>query len=50
MSAEISTAGCLVLFFHQCASGPNSAVTSPASCSMGTAQLLRYSVIEPEMM
>src|SRR5262250_2767586 len=48
MSAEISTAGCLVLFLHQCERLPCSATTSPAGCSIGTAQVLRYSVTEPD--
>ena len=49
ISAESRTAGFCVLFFHQWASGPNSEVTSPASCSIGTAQVLRYSVMDPSM-
>jgi len=49
-SAEINTAGSFELFFHQCCKGPNSPVTSPALCSIGSEQVLRYSVIEPEMM
>ena len=41
-------AGLLVLFFHQCESEPDSTVTSPALCSIGTAQVLRYSVTAPD--
>jgi len=48
ISAESRTVGFFVLFFHQWANGPNSEVTSPAPCSIGTAQVLRYSDMEPE--
>ena len=36
------------MFFHQCARSPNSTATSPATCSIGTLQELRYSVIAPD--
>ena len=47
-SAESSTAALLQLFFHQCWTPSFSIETSPALCSIGTAQLLAYSWIWPE--
>ena len=48
MSAEISTTGCLLVFFHQCDRPPFSTESSPVLCSIGTWQWLEYSVIEPD--
>ena len=42
--------GGLALFFHQCWTPSFSIETSPALCSIGTAQLLAYSWIWPETM
>src|SRR5690349_21524237 len=48
ISDEISTAGFLDVFFHQWARSPDSTARSPALCTIGTAQLERYSVIWPD--
>ena len=48
MSAEISTAFSLPVFFHQCAVVCVSGATSPALCTIGTAQVLAYSVTSPD--
>ena len=48
MSAEISTTGFLVVFFHQCDRPPCSTDSSPVLCTIGTAQWLEYSVMVPE--
>jgi len=47
MSTEISTTGSDVVFCHQCDVPLPSGETSPALCTIGTAQLLAYSMIEP---
>ena len=47
MSAEIKVTGSLPLFFHQWDRPTDSMAASPARCSIGTAQLLLYSVIVP---
>ncbi len=49
-SAESSTTVSLPVFFHQWAVALVSRATSPALCTIGTAQLLAYSVISPLMM
>src|SRR5262249_38400363 len=40
----------LLVFFHQCDVPLTSAVASPALCTIGALQVLRYSVIWPVMM
>ena len=45
MSAEISTTGFLLVFFHQCDRPPCSTDSSPVLCTMGTWQWLEYSVM-----
>ena len=47
-SADSSTAGLLPVFFHQCCTPIFSTETSPILCSIGTEQLLAYSLIVPE--
>src|SRR5260370_20790343 len=47
-STEISTTGVPPLFCHQCDVPFFSGATSPALCTIGTAQLLAYSTISPE--
>ena len=42
-STEMSTAGAVPVFFHQCLVPMNSRATSPALCRMGTEHLLLYS-------
>ena len=49
-SAESSTTFLSPIFFHQCETSFVSATTSPALCTIGTAQLLAYSSISPSMM
>jgi hypothetical protein len=49
-SAESSTTVLSPVFFHQCETSLVSATTSPALCTIGTAQLLAYSLISPSMM
>ena len=49
-STEISTAGVPPVFFHQCEVPFFSGATSPARCTIGTAQLLAYSTTSPETM
>src|SRR5439155_25590613 len=49
-SPEINTAGALQVFWHQCEVPFFSGATSPVLCTMGTAQLLAYSVTSPETM
>ena len=46
-SAESSTAVVLPVFFHQCEVPVPLGATSPALCTIGTAQLLAYSVTSP---
>ena len=46
-SAESSTAVALPVFFHQCEVPLTSSATSPAWWTIGTAQLLAYSVTSP---
>ena len=46
MSAEISTTGFLLVFFHQCDRPPCSTDRSPVLCTIGTWQWLEYSVID----
>ena len=48
MSAEISTAGTVPVFLHQCAVPEGSFETSPALCTIATVQWLAYSRIVPE--
>src|SRR6266567_3053303 len=47
-STDIRTAGVLPVFCHQCDVPFFSGATSPALCTIGTAQLLAYSTISPE--
>src|ERR1700757_435634 len=49
-STEMSTTGAPVLFCHQCCVPLSSDATSPVLCTIGTAQLLAYSMISPETM
>jgi len=49
-SADKSITGEWLLFFHQCDMALVSRATSPALCTIGTAQLLAYSVIAPSTM
>src|SRR4029453_2889580 len=49
-SAESSTTVLSPVFFHQCETSLVSETTSPALCTIGTAQLLAYSLISPSMM
>src|ERR1700752_3285869 len=48
ISAEINTAFSLPVFFHQWAVVWVSGATSPALCTIGTAQVLAYSVTSPD--
>src|SRR6266481_2153840 len=47
MSTEISTTDSVPLFSHQCDVPFFSGATSPALCTIGTAQLLEYSITVP---
>src|SRR4051812_23930950 len=47
-SADSSTTGLLLVFFHQCCTPTFSTETSPILCSIETEQLLVYSLIVPE--
>ena len=47
-SNEWITTGVVPVFFHQCVVGCVSGVMSPALCTIGTAQVLAYSVISPD--
>jgi DNA-binding transcriptional LysR family regulator len=47
-SADSSTASVRPLFFHQCEMPPASRDSSPALCTIGVAQVLRYSVTSPD--
>src|SRR6185312_6789162 len=47
MSADISTTGFLLVFFHQCDRPPCSTDSSPVLCTIGTWQWLEYSVMAP---
>jgi hypothetical protein len=49
-SAESSSTGLSLTFFHQCETSCVSATTSPVLCVTGTAQLLAYSTISPCVM
>jgi hypothetical protein len=49
-SAESNTTVLLPVFFHQCETSLVSATTSPALCTIGTAQFDAYSLISPSMM
>src|SRR6516165_3352213 len=48
-SAESNTTVLLPVFFHQCETWLVSATTSPALCTIGTAQFDAYSLISPSM-
>jgi hypothetical protein len=49
-STESSTTVLSPVFFHQCETSLVSGITSPALCTIGTAQLLAYSSTSPSMM